>query len=434
MGNNVVTGHTLAAAGIVQGAPAFQRALEIVMRQHNIQPWDPKAMLVERLERQQELRKQSPFRYLNVKDGLAFFAAHAGGWVITLTRERFVELSLSFFRSRCMHISTEDAKLLYDVFDSIDLYGDAKLSAGELACGLSSFFAGDFSDHTEAVCQALSYSRNGRLTRAALRDLIQPYVYAMVPDAAELLRPMFTQYVTDELWIEISFHPDKSNLEMQELTKWVRYSTSGAKENMSVDKLDAPLYASAIADRSAATMKAALFVAYRAYQDKMQLMEYGEKTWQANHNGEAQRIRDVGVYRALAVSPASTSNLWSSLSTQASSGQEALQHFSLWPSRSRAASDASDVSDVSEASCVPCSPRTDPLPPPPPSLQSQPQPQPQPQLPCTTPTMQPQTQLPYTTPSMRCNAGRQAWVAQKPGAQQRMPTLLTCQRFDFRQR
>eukprot|EP00928_Gymnodinium_smaydae_P020088 TRINITY_DN1775_c0_g1_i1.p1 TRINITY_DN1775_c0_g1~~TRINITY_DN1775_c0_g1_i1.p1 ORF type:complete len:290 (-),score=50.51 TRINITY_DN1775_c0_g1_i1:938-1807(-) len=256
MGNTSTAGHALTMAGVAQNPATFHKTLELTMRQHGIEPWDPKSLLTEVLAHQEELSKRSPFRYLNVRDGLSFYAPHAGGWVSPLTRERFVELSMEFFKSRRMHITNDDAKLFYDIFDSIDLYKDAKLSLGELVGGLSSFFAGSPSDHTEAVFHALCSNGDNKLTRAALKDLIQPYVWSMVPDRAQILRPMFADFITDELKREISFEPNKNYLEIQELKKWIQYTHPAAYENAatyvtysSMQRPDVPIYATTLINR-----------------------------------------------------------------------------------------------------------------------------------------------------------------------------------------
>eukprot|EP00928_Gymnodinium_smaydae_P007676 TRINITY_DN1274_c0_g1_i2.p1 TRINITY_DN1274_c0_g1~~TRINITY_DN1274_c0_g1_i2.p1 ORF type:complete len:516 (+),score=84.33 TRINITY_DN1274_c0_g1_i2:193-1548(+) len=353
--------------GIAQSPTALHKALELAMRQHDIQPWDPKSLLADILARQQELGKRSPFRYLNVRDGLAFYAPHAGGWVSPLTRERFVELSMEFFKSKRMHITNDDAKLFYDVFDSIDLYKDAKLSLGELVGGLSSFFAGSPSDHTEAVFHAMCPKGDKKLTRAALKDLVQPFVWSMVPDRAALLCPMLANFVTDELKREICFQPDQSFLEIQELRKWIQYTQPAAYEYAatyttysSVQRPDAPVFATTIVNRAAATMEAAVRMAFQEYCNRVQLWEYGQQTWQASHDGQPQHVQDIGLYRTIqgAVQADSslprTADLWSSVSSHALRGHEAASQAlgSIWPSRERAETAASV-----ESSCASCSRR-----------------------------------------------------------------------------
>eukprot|EP00928_Gymnodinium_smaydae_P020091 TRINITY_DN1775_c0_g2_i1.p1 TRINITY_DN1775_c0_g2~~TRINITY_DN1775_c0_g2_i1.p1 ORF type:complete len:465 (-),score=70.24 TRINITY_DN1775_c0_g2_i1:227-1621(-) len=357
MGNSSATGHALTVVGIAQNPAVFHKVLELAMCQHDIQPWDPKSLLVETLAHQQELSKRSPLRYLNILDGLPFYASHAGGWVSPLTRERFVELSMELFKSRRMHITNEDAKLFYDVFDSIDLYKDAKLSLGELVGGLSSFFAGSPSDHTEAVFRAMCPNGDNKLSHAALKDLIQPFVWSMVPDDAALLRPMLSDFVTNELKREICFRPEKDFLEIQELRKWIQYTQPpGAYEHAAaystysgVQRPDAPVYATTIVSRAAATMEAALRTAYQEHRDKVQLRQYGQQTWQTRHNGQPQYVRDIGLYRAIhgAVQADSSlphaTELWSSVSSQALRGHEVASQAlsSMWPYRERAETAAS---------------------------------------------------------------------------------------------
>merc|ERR1712232_199179 len=60
----------------------------------------------------------------------------------------------------------------------------------------------------------------------------------------------------------------------------------------------------------------ALRVAWREYEEKYKLQEYGQQTWQQNHGNQRQHIRDVGAYRyAKQATPAVAANASSALTT-----------------------------------------------------------------------------------------------------------------------
>jgi len=139
MGNNVATGHVVAMTQ-VPGAIGVKKTLQLLMRQHQIQPWSARELVQDRLQRQQELCGKTPFRFISVEEGLQHYSTQVGGWIVQLTRERFVQLSLDLFKVKGLTYPAEEATIFYDVFDSIDLDNNASLSVGELAGGLSTFF------------------------------------------------------------------------------------------------------------------------------------------------------------------------------------------------------------------------------------------------------------------------------------------------------
>lgn len=296
------------------------------MRQQGIQPWNPRSLMAPRLERQHALSSASPFRYLNVVEGLAFYAPYAGSWVTPLTRERFVQLSMDLFNRKQMHMSYQDGKLFYDVFDVVDIYQNASLCAGELAGGVGSFFGGTLKDHTDAVLEVLDASRTNKLSKSGLKTFLQPFVWGMVPPNAVILRPLFIDYVTDDVFREMSFTSEQF-ITREELFRWFSFGRPRDEvQNMAMlngAQMDVPLYTNQVIERCARSIEVALQIAWKGHFEQQQLREYGQQTWQTNYNGRPQYIHDVGLYRAVenAASPvASTAPaLWDTLSTQASS-------------------------------------------------------------------------------------------------------------------
>jgi hypothetical protein len=219
MGNNAVTGHVVAATS---GAVSFQKTLQLMMYQHSIQPWSARQLIQPRLDRQRGLCERSAFRFIPVEEGLAFYAQHCGGWIVQLTREKFVGLSMQLFQSKGLRCPAEEAKQFYDVFDSIDLYQNATLSIGELAGGLSSFLAGTFEQRGNAIFNALDPERRDTVSKSVLSEFIKPYVWSMVPPNAEVLRPILLPFVVDEITSEMTFSPQQSSIARQQMLQWMR--------------------------------------------------------------------------------------------------------------------------------------------------------------------------------------------------------------------
>merc|ERR1712061_806445 len=169
----------------------FKNTLQTLMRQHSIEPWGVNALAhsnpLEKLRKQAEICRISPFRFISVDEGLIHYSKHAGGWVVQLTREKFTQLSLQLFELKGLKCSPDEAKIFYDVFDSIDLYNDATLSVVELVGGLSTFFAGTLDQRSKAVYHVLDARLSGKLLKSMLSQFLKPYAWSLVPDHAEVL-------------------------------------------------------------------------------------------------------------------------------------------------------------------------------------------------------------------------------------------------------
>jgi len=298
----------------------FQKTLEYTMHQYSIEPWDTKGILAEKLQRQQELSKNSGLRFINVGDGLAYYGKHCGGWIQQLTREKFVQLSMQLFRERGVMCAPDEARMFYDIFDSIDLYKNATLSIGELAGGLTSFFGGSLENRTHAVFDLLDTHRNGRITKQSLQEFLKPYVWCMVPH--DVLRPMFYTHVTNEIAAEITGY---DGISRDELMRWMRRNyTSEAFITQNVP------YSNVIVERAATIIERAVKLAHHEVSQTRQLRSYGQETWEQSHPGQKQYITDVGVYRYAAnaaptasqttVTPSAVAQptLWSSVSLMTS--------------------------------------------------------------------------------------------------------------------
>jgi len=294
MGNNAAVGHAMAMTGLPQAA-GFHKTLGSMMYQYNLEPWDPKSYLAANLQKQQELQKTSPLRFVQVADGMQFYGAqlnegYAGAMMNTLTREKFVEMSQQLFRQKGLHLPPEEARLFYDIFDAIDLYKNGTLSLGELAGGLSSFFGGTVEDKTSAVFNLLA-GGGDQVPKTKLSDLLKPYVWSMVPPNADVLRPILLPHVTDELYSDISMS-NTGNISRQEMLRWAQRGqfAQGANPN-------AVNMSFTIIDRAALAISVALQVAWQEYEGKAKLREYGAQTWQESHNGQQQQLADVGATR-----------------------------------------------------------------------------------------------------------------------------------------
>jgi len=298
MGNSAATGHVVAASNVHQ-AVGLKRTLQLLMKQHRIEPWTVHDLghsnPLAKLRRQADLCTVSPFRFIPVKEGLSHFSKHAGGWVVQLTREKFIELSIELFDKKGLKHPIEEAKIFYDVFDSIDMYSDATLSIGELVGGLSTFFAGTLDERSKAVYDVLDQSASDKVSKSLLSQFLKPYVWSLVPGSAEVFRPILLPYVTDEIFGEMSSTPSKGHVNSSEFARWVQRGNPNA-EHLKASNT-APVFSAAIFERCAQIIEGVVHAAWKEYRGKEELREYGQQTWEAGHEGQPQRLQDVGMYR-----------------------------------------------------------------------------------------------------------------------------------------
>merc|ERR1712048_688574 len=123
----------------------------------------------------------------------------------------------------------------------------------------------------------------------------KPCVWSLVPDRAEILRPILLPHVTDEIFGEICLSSVKEHVTLNEFARWVRLASPKAVQ---LNAAHTPsVFSAAIFERCATIIEAALHNAWKEYKAKEALREYGQQTWEAGHEGETQRLHDVGMYR-----------------------------------------------------------------------------------------------------------------------------------------
>lgn len=291
MGNNVASGHVIAATSAHQ-IFGFQKTLELLMVQHEIKPWSTADVSERILQKQEELCKISPLRFIPVEDGLSYFAQHAGGWISVLTREKFVYLTLRLLSDKKVIFPTQEATIFYDIFDSIDLYGKATLSVAELVLGLSSFFGGTFEQRTSMVYDLLDPKSTGYLSKSTLQAFVNPIVWCLVPSTAEVLRPILSDQVMEALFLEIAWEP-KERITRDEFIWWMHGCQKRGAQRMLA------MIPRVVISQVARVIDSAVTAAWMEHSKKESLRQYGRETWASNHAGETQRLHDVGLYRYL---------------------------------------------------------------------------------------------------------------------------------------
>jgi hypothetical protein len=308
MGNTTSTGHVLAVAAV--GSVGFEKTLREVLRLHQIQPWSAKDLIEAKLQRQLALAQVSPLRYIPVSQGLRHYQRYLGNWVSSLTRETFVQASIELFATKGMRCPLEESKILYDVFDSLDLYQNVTLSLGEFCGGLSNFFAGDVNERTAAIFdvfsqqQEYSYAGRGELTRFSLRSFLQPYVWCMVPSDADILRPLLLDHVTGELFFDMAcdgIARTATSINFPQMQHWMTNACrTAAHSNLCRSEADVAHRANvahAIANEVAVIIDMSMQRAWTHHDEEKQLMAYSKQSWAESHGNQQQLLVDVGAAR-----------------------------------------------------------------------------------------------------------------------------------------
>eukprot|EP00928_Gymnodinium_smaydae_P015075 TRINITY_DN15527_c0_g1_i1.p1 TRINITY_DN15527_c0_g1~~TRINITY_DN15527_c0_g1_i1.p1 ORF type:complete len:465 (-),score=82.72 TRINITY_DN15527_c0_g1_i1:37-1371(-) len=220
MGNAMHVGHALA---MVPGMDSGNTALRVLMEQYNIRPWDARALMDHYVQRQRQLARTSAFRLIDVSDGLHFYTSYFTrhmGRVNEVAREAFVQLSLQLFAEKGLRFPSEEAHLLYDIFDAINLSRTGVLTTLELVTGLSCFFAGTVEQQALAVFDVLDMNCANGLPKSSLADFLRPCVWCMVPESAAVLRPLLLNRVTNQLFSQITFDA-KDSISRSEFVSFV---------------------------------------------------------------------------------------------------------------------------------------------------------------------------------------------------------------------
>jgi len=249
MGNHVVTGH--AANYVIEGAALmgikhesfrFENTAKAMMRLHDIDSWNARTLVREKLRRQAELAEQSPLRKIKVQEGLAFLVeclklknqgyldrglSMFGANRVSITREQFVQAcwdllqQVKDFRQRPIVARPEDKDRLFEVFDSMDFDRSGTLTLGELAGGCSVFFRGSIEESVQAVFSVLDQSSDQKLGQPELREYLRPYVQAMMPEEAAALQPMLLKRATETIFKQMDVNSSQT-ITADDMLQWTR--------------------------------------------------------------------------------------------------------------------------------------------------------------------------------------------------------------------
>lgn len=190
-------GHIVTEVGC-HGAKGFNRSAEVIIRTTDIQPWQARALIGERLRKQIELSKKCSLRFIPVRDGFNHFCDKIGRFN-GLTRQVFLDTAKNLISTKQIKTGADD-ELLLQVFDSIDYDGNGSLTHGEWAGGLIIFFQGTPDDRTKVLFEMLDRDKNGDLSKSDMKEYLRPLVNAMTPPEASALRPLLLQHAIDQIF------------------------------------------------------------------------------------------------------------------------------------------------------------------------------------------------------------------------------------------
>jgi len=213
-----LVGNTITQCGCMSGM-GFEKSAQAVIQAGNIEPWPAKALVRERLENQAVLARSSPLRYVQVQDGLQHFKSHIGGKFRGLGKEEFVTVATNLIEVKKVNSKPEDIENLKLIFDSLDYDGNAELSVGEWAGGLTLFFKGTQEENTTALFELLDRDGSCTLNKQEMKEYVTPLVKAMTPPEAAGLRPLLIQHATDTIFSQVDVNKD-GKCDAIEFSKW----------------------------------------------------------------------------------------------------------------------------------------------------------------------------------------------------------------------
>lgn len=200
-------------------ALGFNRSVKTLISMHGIQPWQAQELINDNRKKQVELKQRTPLQHVPVEDGLQHFVQYTSSWVQHLTRDRFTKQAAKLLEKRQVPMTQMDRNELADVFDSLDYDRNGELSTGEWAGGLSFFFKGTQEDHIHAVFDVLDLDGSKTLTKNELKEYIKPYVKAMTPPEADVLRPLLTNRACDQIYEEMD-KDHQHDITSEEMVEW----------------------------------------------------------------------------------------------------------------------------------------------------------------------------------------------------------------------
>lgn len=204
----------------------FEKTFETLMSLYNIEPWEAKRMIRMNLDRQLELSRRSPLRQIHVIDGLHFlrtkFRSKFGRFgSVTLSREQFLQGCVEMMSLQQVSYTQKDINVLNEVFDSMDFDANGSLTMGEWSGGLSVFLSGSVEECIHAVFDTLDKNGSKSLSKSELQEYLTPYVKAMTPPSAEVLRPILLKQAVEDIYNEMNLD-HVNDISAQEMLIWTQ--------------------------------------------------------------------------------------------------------------------------------------------------------------------------------------------------------------------
>mmetsp|Transcript_54321 Transcript_54321/g.115952 ORF Transcript_54321/g.115952 Transcript_54321/m.115952 type:complete len:482 (+) Transcript_54321:151-1596(+) len=233
-------GHAATAwtgAAEMAGYEHFEGAAKAVMKLHNIDSWNAKGLVRDKLKRQMELAQKSPLRFIKIEDAAAFLKRklnesfwsrnlHKVG-IMKISKEQFVEVCWEMIRSQPdyrgnpIRYVAQDRMDLYDIFESMDFDAEGTLCRGELAGACSVLFRGTTEEVIKVVFGILDADETGTVRPTELQEYLRPIVHAMIPDNARAIQPLLLKRCTDTIFKEMDADHD-SGISEQDMLQWTK--------------------------------------------------------------------------------------------------------------------------------------------------------------------------------------------------------------------
>ena len=222
MGNHHATGHAFNFCGCTD-VFGFEGSAKAVIHMYDIQPWNARSLIRDRLNKQGDLARTSPLRKVPVKDGLSYFRQKVtSSWVrpsSEVQKDEFVETIIMLLGHLDIPHNPREREGLYEVFDSMDFDGNGTLSTGEWAAGLSVYMKGSMEEAVRAVFNCLDANGDGAISKSELQVYLSPFVKAMSPPEAAALRPLLEKKAVDDIYYDMDMD-HTADISSDEMLSW----------------------------------------------------------------------------------------------------------------------------------------------------------------------------------------------------------------------
>jgi hypothetical protein len=203
-------------------------SIKPLMKQFKLSPWSAVADLKHTRKRVQALVHGHHLSKIDVEMAKKHYEKSIGGWLPQhrLSRSLFLTETNKLVHSEGKFLSARDYDILDDVFSLLDVDKSEELEAPEWALGLFLIFAGEPKKKLQMAFEMIDRDNDGNISQKEIHRFLLPYMNVMVPEGAEVLRPLLAWHCAEECMKDVAQYLQQDKVEELPLEKLVSFSES----------------------------------------------------------------------------------------------------------------------------------------------------------------------------------------------------------------